>query len=299
MGSWAWGHSDEMPAIRSLLFVPGDSERKIAKAQQTGADALILDLEDSVAPDRKPAARELCLAALAAGSGPKLFVRINALETPHAAADLAAVMQGRPFGIMLPKCQSARDVLRLSDMLGVLEAREGIEAGRTMVLPIVTETAGSMLGFSSYAETRLPRLFGMAWGGEDLAADLGASTNRDPGGDYALPYQLARSFCLFTAAACGVAPIDSVFTDIHDLQGLEREAVTAARSGFHGKMAIHPAQAEIINRAFTPGEEDIAHARRVLDAFAAAQSNGVAVLDGRMLDRPHQRAAHRVLAAAE
>jgi citrate lyase subunit beta / citryl-CoA lyase len=213
-------------------------------------------------------------------------------------ADLAAVMQGRPFGIMLPKCQSARDLLRLGDMLGVLEARDGIAVGSTVVLPIVTETAGSMLGFASYAEIRVPRLFGMTWGGEDLAADLGARTNRDEGGGYALPYQLARSFCLFAATASGAAPIDAVFTDIRDAQGLEREAVTAARSGFLGKMAIHPAQAEIINRAFTPGDEDIAYARRVLAAFAAAESVGVAVLDGRMLDRPHQRAAQRVLAAA-
>ena len=260
-----------MDAIRSFLFVPGDSERKIAKARETAADALILDLEDLVTPDRKPAAREMSRAALAAGSGKKVFVRINALETPDAAADLAAVMQGRPFGIMLPKCQSARDLLRLGDMLGVLEAREGIEVGRTVVLPIVTETAGSMLGFGSYAEIRAPRLFGMTWGGEDLAADLGARTNRDDGGGYALPYQLARSFCLFAAAASGAAPIDAVFTDIRDAQGLEREAVTAARSGFLGKMAIHPAQAEIINRAFTPGDEEIAHAKRVLDAFAAAE----------------------------
>jgi citrate lyase subunit beta/citryl-CoA lyase len=287
-----------MGAIRSLLFVPGDSERKVAKAREAGADALILDLEDSVAPERKAAAREICRAALSALSGQRLFVRINALDTEDGAADLAAVMQGGPFGIMLPKCGSAHDLLRLGDMLTVLEAREGLAAGSTAVLPIVTETARAMLGFGSYAETRLPRLFGMTWGGEDLAADLGARTNRDEAGLYALPYQLARGFCLFAASARGAAPIDAVFTDIRDVQGLEREAEAAARSGFVGKMAIHPGQVEAINRAFTPDAAEVAHARRVMEAFAAAGS-GVAVLDGRMLDRPHQRAAERVLAAAE
>jgi citrate lyase beta subunit len=169
-----------MDAIRSLLFVPADSERKIAKALDCAADALILDLEDSVTPDRKPAAREICRTALAAGSkGPKLFVRINALDTPEAAADLAAVMQGGPFGIVVPKCQSARDLLRLDDMLTVLEAREGLPAGQTLVLPIVTETGRAMLGFGSYAETRVPRLFGMMWGGEDLCADLGVEPRGD------------------------------------------------------------------------------------------------------------------------
>jgi len=288
-----------MVPIRSLLFVPGDSERKIAKALDCAADALILDLEDSVAPDRKSTAREVCRVTLAAQSaGPKLFVRINALDTPDAAADLAVVMQGRPFGIMLPKCQSARDLVRLGDMLSVLESREGVPSGHTVVLPIVTETASAMLNFGTYAETRLARVFGMTWGGEDLAADLGAKTNRDETGAYALPYQLARSFCLYAAVAAGAAPIDAVFTDIRDETGLEREAVAAARSGFLGKMAIHPAQVEIINRAFMPSVEDIARARRVVEAFAAADATGVAVLDGKMLDRPHHRAALRVLAAA-
>jgi citrate lyase subunit beta / citryl-CoA lyase len=287
-----------MPAIRSLLFVPGDSERKIAKACETAADALILDLEDSVVPDRKSVARDLCRAALGA-DGPKMFVRINALETPHAAADLAAVMQGAPFGIVLPKCQSAHDLRRLDDMLTALEARQGLTVGSTVVLPIVTETGASMLGFGSYTEGSVPRLFGMTWGGEDLAADLGARTNRDESGSYALPYQLARSFCLYAAAAVGGAAIDAVFTDVRDAEGLEREAVTAARAGFLGKMAIHPAQADVINRAFTPRAEDVEHARRVMEAFAAAEGTGVALLDGKMLDRPHRRAAQRVLAAVE
>ncbi len=288
-----------MATIRSLLFVPGDSERKIAKALDSAADALILDLEDAVTPERKSVARDLCRSTLAAErtGRPKLFVRINALDTPEAAADLAAVMQGGPFGIVLPKCQSARDLVRVGDMLTVLEAREGLPAQSTTLLPVATETATAMLSFGSYVETRVPRLFGMMWGGEDLAADLGARTNRDETGGYAQPYQLARTFCLYASTAAGAAPIDAVFTDFRDESGLEKEAVAAARSGFHGKAAIHPAQAEIINRAFLPGADDIAHARRVLEAFAAADSKGVAVLDGKMLDRPHHRAAVRVLSA--
>lgn len=289
-----------MDRIRSLLFVPGDSEKKIAKAMGCAADALILDLEDSVALERKATARAICREALAgASSGPKLFVRINALDTPDAVADLAAVMQGKPFGIMVPKCQSARDLLRLGDMLTVLEAREGAPIDQTVLLPIVTETGRAMLGFNSYAETRVPRLFGMLWGGEDLASDLGAKSNRDESGHgYAPAYQLARSLCLYAAAAAGCAPIDAVFVDIRDERGLEQEALAAARSGFVAKAAIHPGQIDIINRAFLPNADEIAHARRVVEAFTAAGAKGVAVLDGKMLDRPHHRSAMRVLAAA-
>ena len=290
-----------MGRIRSLLFVPADSEKKIAKALTGSADALILDLEDSVAPERKGAARALCRETLsAAAGGPKLFVRINALDTPDAIADLASVMQGRPFGLMVPKCQSARDLTRLGDMLTVLEAREGMPAGQTVLLPIVTETGRAMLGLGSYAETRVERLFGMLWGGEDLAADLGAKSNRDEAGrGYAPPYQLARSLCLYAAAAAGCAAIDSVFTDIRDDRGLEQEAIAAARSGFVAKAAIHPSQVDIINRAFLPNADEIAQAKRVVEAFTAAGAKGVAVLDGKMLDRPHHRSALRVLAAAE
>jgi citrate lyase subunit beta/citryl-CoA lyase len=290
-----------MDRVRSLLFVPGDSERKIAKAMDGSADALILDLEDSVSPDRKAAAREMCREALkGAARGPKLFVRINALDTAEAVADLACVMQGKPFGIMVPKCQSAQDLVRLGDMLTALEAREGVPLEQTVVLPIVTETGRAMLSFSSYAETRLPRLFGMLWGGEDLATDLGAKSNRDPSGSgYAPPYQLARSLCLCAAAATGTAAIDAVFTDIRDERKLEQEAVEAARSGFVAKAAIHPGQVDIINRAFMPNAEEIARAKRVVEAFTAAGAKGVAVLDGKMLDRPHHRSALRMLAAAQ
>jgi citrate lyase subunit beta/citryl-CoA lyase len=281
--------------MRSLLFVPGDSERKIAKGLACAADALILDLEDSVAPDRKPAARELCRATLEAQSGqPHLFVRINALDTADAVQDLAAIVRGRPFGIMLPKCRGAAEVARLSDMLTALEARDGAPPGATRILPIATETGAAMFGLGSYVDCHLPRLFGMLWGGEDLAADIGAETNRDPAGHYAPAYQLARSLCLLGAAAAGVAPIDAVFTDFRDQAGLLAEAQEAARSGFVGKAAIHPDQVETINRAFTPSAAALAHAARVVAAFGGANA-GVAALDGKMLDRPHYRAALRVL----
>ncbi len=289
-----------MPTIRSLLFVPGDSERKLAKVASSGADAVILDLEDAVAPDRKGMARGLCREALAAGAeGPRRFVRVNALETGQTAEDLAAVMRGAPFGIVLPKCQSARDLQRLDAMLAALEAREALAAGSTLVLPIITETAVAMLGMASYPLEPIPRLFGMTWGAEDLAADLGAQSNRDETGGYAPPFQHARSCCLYAATASGAVAIDAVYTGVGDDAGLEREAVAAARSGFMGKMAIHPGQVPVINRAFTPSMEALEHARRVMEAFARAGGAGVATLDGRMLDRPHRRAAERVLAAGE
>jgi citrate lyase subunit beta/citryl-CoA lyase len=241
-------------------------------------------------------ARELCRTTLqAATDGPKLFVRINALDTPDAIQDLAAVVRGRPFGVVLPKCRNAHDVTRLGDMLTGLEARDDVPLGSTRILTIATETGAAMFGFGSYLDVSLPRLFGMLWGGEDLAADVGAATNRDPDGRYAPPYQLARTLCLFGATSAGVAPVDAVFTDFRDIDGLAAEAREAARSGFVAKAAIHPDQVETINRAFTPTADEIAHAERVLAAFAASPEAGVAALDGRMLDRPHQKAALRLL----
>jgi citrate lyase subunit beta/citryl-CoA lyase len=284
-----------MQAVRSLLFVPADSERKIAKGRASPADALILDLEDSVLPERRAMARELCRATLLAPSGSqKLFVRINALDTPDALADLAAVVRGQPAGIMLPKCMGAAEALRLSDILSGLEARDAVPQGQTRILAILTETAGAMLDAASYRTTHVPRLAGLLWGGEDLAADIGATTNRTPDGAYAPLYQLARSLCLLAATAAHVAPIDAVFTDFRDSTGLAAEATQAAASGFTAKAAIHPDQVETINRAFTPSGEALARAEEVLAAFAAS-GNGVASLGGRMLDEPHRKAALRLL----
>lgn len=286
-----------MEAIRSLLFVPGDSDRKIAKAQSSAADALILDLEDSVVPAKRKAARELCLATLQTGGAKPAFVRINALDTPDALLDLAAIVRGRPYGIMLPKCRSARDMHVLDRYLSALEVRDELPAGSTKVLPIITETGASMFGTATYQQTT-PRLVGMLWGGEDLAADIGARGNRDSGGRYEPVFELARSFCLLAATAARVTAVDAVFTDFRDGASLKAEAVAAARSGFTAKAAIHPDQAAIINEVFTPSADEIAHSRRVVELFEGAEEVSVAALDGKMLDRPHLIMAKRILARA-
>jgi citrate lyase subunit beta / citryl-CoA lyase len=282
--------------MRSLLFVPGDDERKIAKALDSTADALILDLEDAVAPQRKAAAREVCASALrSANTSKALFVRINALDTPDAMYDITAVVGAKPFGIVLPKCRHGADVRRLANELDTMEARTGVNAGSIRILSIATETAASLFGLGTYAELSNPRLFGMMWGGEDLAADIGAVANRDASGRYTAPFELARALCLFGAAAASVMPIDAVYTDFRDSEGLKAEALEGLRSGFAAKAAIHPAQVDIINEAFTPSPKDIEWATRVIAAFDAAGDAGVASIDGRMLDRPHLRSAQRVL----
>ena len=284
--------------MRSLLFVPGDDERKLAKGLASAADALILDLEDSVAADRKATARELCAATLTAGARMKLYVRINALDTPAALLDLAAVVRARPYGIMLPKCRNGDDARRVAHYLTALEARDGVPAGEIRLLPIVTETGGSMFGLGSYDSPPIARLCGMLWGGEDLAADVGAMTNRDDSGRYAAPYQLARSLCLFAATSSSVIAVDAVYTNFRDAAGLRQESIEGLRSGFSAKAAIHPDQIAVINEAFTPSAADVEAARKVIAAFDASPGAGVASVDGKMLDRPHYRTAQRVLARA-
>lgn len=289
--------------MRSLLFVPGDNERKIAKGMSSAADALILDLEDSVGPGNKPAARAMCAEVLAsAKTNKKLFVRMNALDTPHALQDLAAVVRARPAGIMFPKCRSAADLRTLSDYLTALEARDGVPLGQTQILPIVTETGASMFGLGSYTtigELACPRLSAMLWGGEDLAADLGAMGNRDAGGQYTPPYHLARSLCLFAATAASVIAVDAVYVDFRDARGLEAEAVEGQRMGYSAKAAIHPDQIEVINRVFTPSAESLDWANKVLAAFAANPGAGVVNMDGKMVDIPHFKAATRILARSK
>jgi len=227
----------------------------------------------------------------------KLFVRVNALDTQQTLADLAAIVRGRPHGIVLPKCRGAEDVRLVGLYLSALEAREGIEDGATRILPIATENGASMFGLGTYAGVE--RLCGIFWGGEDLAADLGAVANRDAHGRYTAPYQLARSLTLFSAAAAGVIAVDAVYTNFRDLEGLKAEAAEALRDGFSGKAAIHPDQVEPINAAFTPSSADVAWAKRVVAAFDESPGAGVASLDGKMLDRPHYKAAQRVLARAQ
>ncbi|MDQ8728225.1 CoA ester lyase [Bradyrhizobium sp. LHD-71] len=285
--------------MRSLLFVPVDDPRKVAKALASSADALILDLEDAIAADRKDFARRACVEALGSEHGAKkLFVRINALDTDDALSDLAAVVRARPFGLVLPKCRHGDDVRLLASYLTALEARDGLPIGGIAVLPIVTEISAAMLTLASYSAPVIPRLYGMMWGGEDLAADIGASQNRSSGGEYTFPYQLARTMCLLAATATSTVAVDAVFTDFRNAQALEQEAADAARAGFTAKAAIHPDQIETINRAFTPTAAEVEWARRVVSVFESNPGAGAAALDGKMLDRPHLRNATRVLTRA-
>jgi citrate lyase subunit beta/citryl-CoA lyase len=284
-------------SARSWLFVPGDSERKLAKGAASVADALIVDLEDSVAPARLPAARALTAAFIAAQAGPpEIWVRVNALASGLALADLAAVLPAGPAGILLPKAESAADVATLGHYLSALEVAAGRPDGGTKIMVVATETPGALFTLGSYAAAG-PRLSGLTWGAEDLAAELGAASNRVAGGGYEFTYRLARSLCLAGAAAAGVAAIDTVFTDFRDSAGLAAEASAARRAGFVGKLAIHPDQVEAINRAFTPDAAEIAHAERIVAAFAANPGTGVVGLDGKMIDMPHLKQARRILAS--
>lgn len=287
--------------MRSLLFVPGDSERKLEKSLGTGADALIVDLEDSVVPSAKAAARETT-AAFFAGLGdrdalPPLYIRINDLTSGFTEADLDAVVPLAPQGLMLPKVRGGGDVATVAELVDGRERAAGLAPGSVSLLAIATETPQAVLRMASF-EGASPRLKGLAWGGEDLATAVGASTNRDDTGAYTPPMQLARNLCLIAAAAADVQAVDNVFTDFRDPEGLEREAREAARDGFTGKMAIHPNQVETINAVFTPTEADVAHAQEVVAAFEAAPEAGVVSVDGRMLDRPHLAMAERTLARA-
>jgi len=289
--------------LRSWLFVPGDSEKKLAKAAGNPADALILDLEDSVAKDRIPVAREMVRAYLQSRvdrSAQRLWVRINPLDTEWGLADLAAVMAGAPDGICQPKVRSAEDVNRLGHYLSALEAREGLVQGSTKILSVATETAASLLTFSTYLDGATDRLVALTWGGEDLAAALGASDNRNPRtGDYDDAFLLAKSLCLATARAIGAQPVGAVHVDFKDLTGLEADCRRDRRAGFIGKIAIHPDQCAVINRAFTPSAEEIAHARRVIDLFEKNPGLGTIGLEGKMLDMPHLKQARNVMALAE
>lgn len=283
--------------MRSLLFVPGDSLRKFEKASQGEADALILDLEDSVAADRKLEARGLTARMLDAPRGRQLrYVRVNALDTGLTLADLAAVMPHRPDGIALPKCADAGQVRQLSLWLDAFEAAAGIEPGVTRIIAIATETAGSLFGLGGYAEAG-PRLWGLMWGAEDLSASLGASESRQ-GDVWHAPFQLARNLCLAGAAAAGVVAIDTIYVDIENLAGLETETREGKRDGFGAKAVIHPTHVPVVNAAFTPNEAELNWARRVVAAFADASGAGAVRMDGKMVDKPHLRLAERLLAAA-
>jgi citrate lyase subunit beta/citryl-CoA lyase len=282
--------------MRSFLFVPGDSPRKFEKACQGNADALILDLEDSVVPPLKPQARATVRIMLEAPRRQKMFVRVNALDTGLTLADLAAIMPDRPDGIALPKCAGPDQVRQLSHYLSAYESLHGAEAvGSTLIVAIATETAESVRALSacSYRDVD-PRLWGLMWGAEDLAASIGAGSNRTDG-RYHAPFLLARNLCLIAAAAAGIAPIDTVATDIDDIDGLVAEAREARRDGFTAKAVIHPRHVDPVNDAFTPSASEIAWANAVCAAFANEPDAGVVKLDGKMLDKPHLRTAERIL----
>lgn len=274
--------------MRSLLFVPADSERKIAKALASYADAVILDLEDSVALANKPSARRLAAEVLRSrkSARPQLLVRVNPLASGLVQSDLEAVVPASPDGFVQPKAESCEDVKQLSALSG----------GGFPIIAIATETARAMFGLSSYDEA-VPPLAGLTWGAEDLSNDLGAETNRDVGG-LTEPYRLARTLCLIGARAAGVDPIDTVYVGFRDLAGLEDECRAAVRDGFTAKLAIHPDQVSVINRMFTPSSQAVSRAQRIVEAFKTAGDPGVISLDGGMLDRPHLLRAEKLLARA-
>ncbi len=279
---------------RSFLFVPADSERKLAKARDGDADALIVDLEDSIAADARPAARATLAEFLTDAGGPQRWVRINPLDGEDALLDLKAAMPAQPAGIVLPKAGGGDDVARLAELLDALEAEHGIPMGQTRILPLVTERPAALFRLHEYAGAS-ERLAGLTWGAEDLGSAVGARATRDEDGRWLPPYELARSLALFAAAAAGVPAIDTVYTRFRDESGLEASASRARRDGFSGMLAIHPAQVAIINEAFTPSAEEIARAERIVALFAEHPGAGTLGMDGEMLDRPHLLQARRIL----
>lgn len=287
--------------MRSLLFVPADSSAKLAKALACGADALILDLEDSVAPARKEAARAEAAAFLAQtaplAARPRLIVRVNALDTGLTDADLDAVVPARPDAVMLPKAEGGTSVVHADAKLTAREALAGLAEGTIAILPIATETARALFVTGSYRDSS-PRLLALTWGAEDLATDLGAEANRDGDARFLDPYRLARTLCIAGAANAGVPAVDTVYVDFRNEAGLRRECEEARRDGFTGKMAIHPGQVATINDVFTPSPAAIAKAQAIIAAFAAAPGAGVIGIDGVMYDRPHLAKAERLLARA-
>ncbi|MGB7258257.1 MAG: CoA ester lyase [Pseudolabrys sp.] len=287
--------------MRSLLFVPADSARKLDKSMGSGADGLIVDLEDSIAPERKAEARQSALAFLQATAPkkerPRLLVRINGLDTGLTDADLDAVVAGEPDGILLPKAEGGAAVTHLDAKLTAREAVNGLPDGKIDIYVLATETAKALFLAGTYANSSA-RLKGITWGAEDLSAELGGEANRDAQGQFLDPYRLARSLCLAGAAAAGVPALDTVYVDFKNDAGLKRECEDARRDGFTGKIAIHPGQIPIINEVFTPSAEQIARAKKIVDAFAAQPGAGTVGIDGRMYDRPHLAIAKRLLERA-
>ena len=281
--------------MRSWLFAPGDSERKMQKAVEGAADVVIFDLEDAVATENKPEARRMVREFLEANAEARsrIFVRVNPLDGPYTLEDLAAIMPGRPGGIMLPKAYGRQDVEALDKFLSALEVANGIERGSTPVIVLLTEVAECMFHAGDFKGA--PRLLALTWGAEDLADSIGAQSNRNPDGSFAFTYELARSLCLLGAATAGVPAIETIQGDFRDTDGLKARAESVRRAGFRGMLAIHPAQVDIINEAFTPAEEEIAEAREIVGLFEANPGAGTIGWKGGMLDRPHLSRARQLL----
>ena len=284
--------------LRSLLFVPGDSERKFARARECGADALILDLEDAVAPSQKAAAR--ALVAKLIDDEPErdwsFIVRVNALDTGLMLDDLAAVVKRGLDALLIPKTNGAADLERVGCYLDALEARAGMPRGSVKLASVATETARAMFALGTYAPAH-PRLVALTWGAEDLAAALGATDNKEPDGSWTFPYQLARAQCLFAASAAEVAAIDTLYANFRDSEGLGQDCLRSRRDGFTGRLAIHPDQVAAINRGYAPSQAEIEHARKIVAAFDANPGAGTLGVDGKMVDIPHLKAARKTLAS--
>lgn len=284
--------------LRSMLFVPGDSEKKFAKARATAADALILDLEDSVALEQKASARDH-VASLLNDNTPRrwsFFVRPNPFDTGLTYQDLAAVVKPGLGGLLIPKADGAHDIARIAEELDRLEAAAGMAIGTVRIAVVATETPIAMFNLASYTPPH-PRLIALTWGAEDLAAAIGATGNKEDDGQWTSPYQMARNMCLFASAAAGVLPLDTLYANFRDTEGLEADCRRARRDGFLGRIAIHPDQVDVINRCFTPSDAEIAEAREIVDAFAANPSVGTLGINGKMVDIPHLKAAQKTLAA--
>ena len=285
--------------MRSLLFVPADGGTKLDKAMASGADAVIIDLEDSITPERKPQARAAALEFLKStvvkAQRPRLLVRINGLDTGMTDADLDVIVAGRPDAVVFPKAEGGASVMHLDAKLTAREAIAGVPEGSIKVLAQAVESAAGLFAINDFRNAS-PRLIGLTWGPEDLSAELGAEANRDANGALTEPYRLARSMCLYGAAAAKLPAIETVYVDFRNSEGLRRDTEDARRDGFTGRLAIHPAQVPIINDVFTPTAEQIEKAKAVVAAFAAQPGAGAVGIDGKMFDRPHLLRAQRLLA---
>jgi citrate lyase subunit beta / citryl-CoA lyase len=288
--------------MRSLLFVPADSGPKLDKALASGADAVIVDLEDSIVPERKPAAREAALAFLkkarAKKQRPRLLVRINGLETKMTDTDLDVIVAGAPDAVVFPKAEGSPSVIHLDAKLTAREAIAGIPEGQIKILAQAVESAAGVFAAGNFRDAGT-RLIGLTWGPEDLSAELGAEANRDAQGELTEPYRLARSICLYAAAAAKVPAIETIYVDFRNSEGLRRDTEAARRDGFTGRLAIHPAQVPVINELFTPTAAQIAKAKAVVAAFAAQPGAGAVGIEGKMYDRPHLARAQALLASVK